>query len=649
MKKRSEQGRALFYSRDSGGRHEATPPEYVRWAERRAAELGLQFDGTPEAIQEMIQSGESVRGDIFFDFSVPGNILSRKGLDALRSTAKTDLKVSHIFSPKRNRLARPDNATDGINLENDLRKLGITLVFMDRSLEPLKPRQRMPIGELVMAAIDYDRSAEDRRELAQKIIYAHIRLAKDAYSTGGQPPYGFRRWLVNESGEALRELEKGEIVRRQGHHVVWLPSDDAEWTTIHRILELLKTNSAHGVAKILTSEGIPTPNHGRYRTDNGVPHTTNGRWNQTTIINIARNPLLVGVMSYGRRAMGDQLRATPNGPRELTDSDLNEHSNSPKVVRNSNENLIEAQAKFEPRVDPIERQALIDELDRRGGTQRGKPRSRNPAQNPLGVRLFDMTCGWPMYRIPYKGSFRYRCGLYSQSCGGQCHHNHVDGVVATKFALNCVRQKLLSPTVMPKLEKRLRELSERNDQSDRNAPLLAKKQRELSELQDLREKSVENMGRAKNDAQYNALAKRFDQLEEQIASIESAIKKLEDELHSSPVGEDEVAMVMAAVHQLSELAGKADNLELARQIFQLTNLRMFMRFRPTRPKKRVINKLVGGVVTFGDAASPVEIYEGATAHKEVRSGAKASDPLRRSDFSDGENKSLRNVSRGDTI
>jgi len=649
VKKRSEQGRALFYSRDSGGRHETTPPEYVRWASRRAAELGLQFDGTPEAIQGMIQSGESVRGDIYFDFSVPGNILSRPGLNQLRETANSDHRVSHIFIPKRNRLARPDDIMDAIGIETEFRRLGIGLIFMDLELGPLKPRQRMPLNEALIAAIDYNHSAEDRRELSQKIIYAHLRLAKEGYSTGGQPPYGFRRWLVDPNGIAIRELEKGEVVRMQGHHVVWLPSDGEEWTTIYRILELLKNNSAHGVAKILTSEGIPTPNHGRYRTDNGVLHTTNGRWNQTTITNIARNPLLVGVMSYGRRAMGDQLRATPNGPRELTDSDLNEHSSSPKVVRNSKENLIEAQAKFEPRVDLIQHQELMEDLDRRGGTQRGKPRSRNPAQNPLGVRLFDMSCGWPMYRIPYKGSFRYRCGLYSQSCGGQCHHNHVDGVVATKFALNCVRQKLLSRTVMPKLEKRLRELSEQNDQSDRKAPLLAKKQLELSELQDLREKSVENMGRAKSDAQYNALAKRFDQLEEQIASIESAIKKLEAELHSSPVGEDEVAIVLAAVHNLSELAGKADSLELARQIFQLTNLRMFMRFRPTRPKKRVINKLVGGVVTFGDAASPVEIYEGATAHKEVRSGAKASDPLRKSDFSDGENKSLRNVSRGDTI
>lgn len=337
MEKRSERGRALFYTRDSGGRHETTPPEYVKWAMRSAEELGLQFDGTPETIQEMIQSGESVSGDIYFDFCVPGNILSRAGLNALQATAESDLRVSHVLMPKRNRLARPDDVADGIALENDFRRLGITLVFMDLMLKPLKPRQRMPIGELVVAAIDYDRSAEDRRELAQKIIYAHLRLAKQGYSTGGEPPYGFRRWLVNEAGARLRALQKGEIVRMRGHHVVWLPSEDGEWQTIYRILELLQTNSAHRVARILTSEGIPTPNHGRYRRDNGIRHTTSGRWNPTTVTNIARNPLLLAVMSHGRRAMGDQLRATPNGPRELTDADICDRSNSPKVVRNAKE------------------------------------------------------------------------------------------------------------------------------------------------------------------------------------------------------------------------------------------------------------------------------------------------------------------------
>ena len=65
--KRSERGRALFHTRDSGGKHETTPGEYVDWARRRAKELGVRFSGTPEQIESMIAKDVSVDGDIFLD------------------------------------------------------------------------------------------------------------------------------------------------------------------------------------------------------------------------------------------------------------------------------------------------------------------------------------------------------------------------------------------------------------------------------------------------------------------------------------------------------------------------------------------------------------------------------------------------------
>jgi hypothetical protein len=78
MKKRKEIGRALFHTRDSGGKHEMTPGEYVAWACREAHKRGLSFDGTPERIYQMTQEGLSVSGDLFLDYNVTGNIISRK-------------------------------------------------------------------------------------------------------------------------------------------------------------------------------------------------------------------------------------------------------------------------------------------------------------------------------------------------------------------------------------------------------------------------------------------------------------------------------------------------------------------------------------------------------------------------------------------
>ena len=167
MTKRPQRGRALFYTRDSGGRHETTPGQYVGWAQRKAAEFGVSFDGTPEAIEGMIRSGQSRRGDLFLDYGVSGNVLSRDGLGAMLKEARADRSVSHVFIPRRDRLARPDDPVDAVQLENGLRGAGLTLVFMDRVCGPLKRGQRRDIGELIVSLIDYEKSGKDRRELAE--------------------------------------------------------------------------------------------------------------------------------------------------------------------------------------------------------------------------------------------------------------------------------------------------------------------------------------------------------------------------------------------------------------------------------------------------------------------------------------------------
>lgn len=97
-------GRALFYHRDSGGKAEMTPTEYVVWTQRCADELGLSFDGTPERINAMIRENRSVYGDLFLDYDVKGNLLSRNGLNALIKEAINDPRVKAVMIPRRDRL-----------------------------------------------------------------------------------------------------------------------------------------------------------------------------------------------------------------------------------------------------------------------------------------------------------------------------------------------------------------------------------------------------------------------------------------------------------------------------------------------------------------------------------------------------------------
>ena len=127
--------------------------------------------------------------------------------------------------------------------------------------------------------------------------------------------------------------------------------------------------------------GRSLPRCGRLRTDNGVKHEVSGLWHQPTVVSIARNPLLMAVCSYGTRSMGDQLRFTPKGPRELESHDYRADE-KPKVIRNQESDCVTAPARFEPLIPLEDHQQLIAILDQRSGTQRGKPRSQIPQEIP---------------------------------------------------------------------------------------------------------------------------------------------------------------------------------------------------------------------------------------------------------------------------
>lgn len=649
---RSTQGVGLFYHRDSKGSHDQTLPEYVEWARARARELKVEFDGAATRIVDMAMSGTCASGDLFLDYGVAGNLMSRPGLDALIQRIKSDPRVSHVFVARRDRLARPDDTMDGILLERELRQLGVTIVYTAMSLAPLLPGQRSDLSEQLMEVVDFHETGRFRAELAEKMLRSHASLAKQAFSTGGRAPYGFCRWLVDPQGQGVRELGPGEVVRLAGHHVRWLPGLHAELTVILRILKLLLTMPASRIAKLFNAEGIPSPGAGRRRKDHGVRHEVSGLWHANTIINIARNPLLVGTTSYGQRSMGDQRRHSPEGPRELEAGDRREDQ-KPKVIRNPEESIIRAKSTFTPIVEAGKQASLITILDERGKTQRGKPRSRDPGKNPLGGRIFDLACSSLMYRIPYQETFRYRCGLYETSHGQQCSHNHVDGMIASRFALAAVQQQICSPEARKKLEVRLRKRAEAEASSQEQVQLLKAKELELDEIEKDLKQVARNMARAKDD-QFEAISEYFDELKAKRDACEKEITELRRHSAVRKNPEDEVAAMLKLTEKLHLLAEDAGNLPALGQLFNTLNVRMFLNFERVQKKKRIENKLASGMLTMGAAPLPIDLE----AKPAVRSALKLQPKnAARSDLaadakpccSGLEAKSLGNVNRDETI
>jgi hypothetical protein len=581
--------------------------------------LGVRFTGTPQQIESMIRDGRSQEGDLFLNYGVKGNQLQRPVPDALFRIARSDRDITHIFIPRRDRFARPDDPLDAMKMEASLREAGLTMVFMDKTL-PSLPRGQRDLGEAIAAMIDYDRASKERRDLAQKILSAQLNLAKAGFSTGGRPPFGFRRWLVQADGTPVRELAEGEYVKRAGHHVLWLPGPEQELALIRRILQLLETMSASRLAALLTAEGVPAPDCGRWRTDRGVKHPTSGVWHQSTIVGIARNPLLAAVVEYGRRSLGDRLRFTPEGPRGLLDGDLR-HDGQAKVVANPPSLRVQATASFTPLVETQRHQRLLDTLDARARSQRGKPRSSDPTRNPLGGLVFDMACGWPLYRQPHQGSFRFLCGLYQQSHGAQCKHNHVDGVLATRFVLGCVRQRLLAPALRAGLEQKLRALAARERSPGQSEAAPSSKRAALASVRNKRERAGENLALAEGPEQYRAVAAVFEQLRQHEQALALEVHRLEQLLGKKDDVDAEVAAALGVLDRLGEQASVCQDLGSIGQLFHRLPARLFLRFVEVRKKKRTVNQIAGGVVTFGETPPPVVLSEGPTGRRHVQGPA----------------------------
>ena len=434
-------GRGLAYVRKSKEEAGLGPRNQLECAIARAAELGVRLDVSLETLEEMIADGVHERGDIYLDFGVSGSLLSRPGLDALLRRAKTDSGVTHIFVYDRDRLARPEDPIDAMQIENGLRRAGKTLVFRDKTLGPVK-RGGLDVGDQIMSLVEYHNSGKFLVDLAERVIRCQASLARQGYWAGGRAPYGFVRMLVAPDGEIVRELQEGERVRQSGHHVSIRPKGKAKIAVLMMIFDW--ADMGWGIKRIahqLNRMGIPSPDAGRYRKDkNKHRHQVSGKWAPNTVRDLLRNKAVVGVVQWGERSEGKHRRIGADGPRGLDDTDWTE-SGRPRVIRNPYDVRVSASASYEPLVAPAKFDRIQRRLQSQGASQRGKTRSPDPYRYPLSGRVFDASpdCGWPMYGQTIDHVPKHVCGRYKATAGASCHHNTVVVASLSRFVMQALR------------------------------------------------------------------------------------------------------------------------------------------------------------------------------------------------------------------
>lgn len=72
---------------------------------------------------------------------------------------------------------------------------------------------------------------------------------------------------------------------------------------------------------------------------------------------------------------------------------------------------------------------------------------------------------------------------------------------------------------------------------------------------------------------------------------------------------------LAVLDRLAPLAEESENLAAVGVLFTRLNARLFFRFAPAKRGNRTVNRVSGGVVTFGMTPPPITLYEGPTGRR----------------------------------
>jgi DNA invertase Pin-like site-specific DNA recombinase len=605
------------YLRRSTSKQEASAKNQLIWALDEAHRLRVQLDATLEDLEHMLARKLTYYKAIFLDDGVTGADLLRPGFVQFRKQALAHRNVSHLFIHMPDRFARPERATEAVLLETELLYAGITVVFSTRVSLPRR-RGGNYVAEDVQLVCSYSESGEYLNKLALRVLESQVQLAKKGYWTGGRPPYGFVRVRVDADG-TLTEMADRTSIRRPGSHTEIRPKDPAKIQVWAMMLHWCghKGWGTKRIAAELNDLKIPSPDSGRMRTEDGRTHLVSGQWTPSTVRALLNNSAIAALKQYGVQSEGKHRRLGPDGrPRLLEEAD--EANGTPRVVNNSADIVIRApMSGFHPPASADLFEGAQAVLRERGKSQRGIAKTRDPGRYPLSTRVYDLDCGYPMWARTSGERRVYTCGRYINSSGRECEHNNVDAEALVLFVLRVLRQRITRTGGRERLSQRLQELSRIQQLA---APAVVESERALMDarLADLREElelRTRNLGRAKDDAEYDAMSGQFRRVKEEIERVSARLATL-CTAAAAEVGDAdaEVAKALALYGELEQLTADEAAREAIRTMATRLNLNLWLSFSAGKKGKRDVRVLTAGMLTTGNDSYPVRPYGDRGVH-----------------------------------
>ncbi len=228
---------------------------------------------------------------------------------------KADFEAILVYDISR--WGRFQDADESAYYEYICKRAGISVQYCAEQFE----NDGSPVSTIVKG-VKRAMAGEYSRELSAKVFTGQCRLIELGYRQGGTPGYGLRRRLIDQSGLAKTELERGEHKSIQTDRVILVPGPPQEVEAVRWMYRAFveEGKSESEIAEQLNTRGIAT--------DFGRP------WTRGTVHQVLIHEKYVGNNVWNRVSF--KLKN--------------------KRVRNSPDMWIRAEGAFEPIVD----RALFD-------------------------------------------------------------------------------------------------------------------------------------------------------------------------------------------------------------------------------------------------------------------------------------------------
>jgi len=253
---------------------------------------------------------EVLHDSIFIDEGKSGVLIKdRDGFNKMIQVCEQGkAKFNCILVYDVSRWGRFANDDEAAYWEHHCRRHGVNVIFTNDSFS-----NDNSLPNRLVKNLKRSMASEYSRKLSLDVARGQRSNASKGYCNGSEPPYGYRRALVDESGKVVKVLNFGERKAIGNYRIKLVPGDPVRAAQVKEIFEM--HDKGLGIKQIA--------NHLNEREISG-PH--GGKWNTSTLHKILTNPVYIGTLRWGRMKNGTFTKIEntwndKNGFRTLHDED----------------------------------------------------------------------------------------------------------------------------------------------------------------------------------------------------------------------------------------------------------------------------------------------------------------------------------------